>query len=103
MSQLAKKIVLIKSKCDFNIDGMKLFRFHVSSCANCFCVNELPDTPEKCLNFIFCSTGKIRIQLLNGQSIYARQQEIVCVSEKVCISLSETEERITWILYRCAI
>lgn len=92
MSQLAKKIVLIKSKCDFNIDGMKLFHFHVSSCANCFCVNELPDTPEKCLNFIFCSTGKIRIQLLNGQSIYARQQEIVCVSEKVCISLSETEK-----------
>ena len=92
MSQLAKKIVLIKSKCDFNIDGMKLFRFHVSSCANCFCVNELPDTPEKCLHFIFCSTGKIRIQLLNGQSIYARQQEIVCVSEKDLTTITKTKK-----------
>lgn len=89
---LTGKAVLIKSACDFNIDGMKLFRFHISSYADCFYANELPDTPEKCLNFIFCSTGKLRIGLLNGQVVYARQQEIVCASKKVCISLSETEK-----------
>ena len=83
---------MTKSGCDFNIDGMKLFRFHVSSCSDCFYTNKLPDTPEKCLNFIFCSTGKIRIRLLNGQAVYAHQQEIVCVSEKVCVFLSDTEK-----------
>ena len=28
MGKASKKIALIESKCDFNIDGMKLFRFH---------------------------------------------------------------------------
>ena len=88
MSESFKKAVLTKSGCDFNIDGMKLFRFHVSSCADCL----LWDIPEKCLNLIFCSTGKIRIRLLNGQAVYAHQQEIVCVSEKVCVFLSDTEK-----------
>ena len=73
MSESSKKAVLIKSGCDFNIDGMKLFRFHVSSCADFFYANELPDTSEKCLSFILCSTGKIRIRLLNGQIISAHQ------------------------------
>lgn len=92
MSESFKKAVLTKSGCDFNIDGMKLFRFHVSSCADCFYTNKLPGTPEKYLNFIFCSTGKIRIRLLNGQTVYAHQQEIVCVSEKVCVCLSATKK-----------
>ena len=36
MSESFKKAVLTKSGCDFNIDGMKLFRFHVSSCPIAF-------------------------------------------------------------------
>lgn len=92
MSESLKKAVLTKSGCDFNIDGMKLFRFHVSSYADCFYTNKLPDSSGKYLSFILCSTGKIRIRLLNGQIISAHQQEIVCVSEKVCVSLSDTEK-----------
>ena len=57
MSESFKKAILTKSGCDFNIDGMKLFRFHVSSCADCFYTNKLPDTHENCLSFILCSTG----------------------------------------------
>lgn len=91
MGKASKKIALIKSKCDFNIDGMKLFRFH--SCSNTdFLSNEkFPDTHENCLSFILCPTGKIRIQLLNGQIISACQQDVVCISEKVSLSLFETE------------
>ena len=77
MSESFKKAVLTKSGCDFNIDGMKLFRFHVSSCADCLL---RWDIPEKCLSLILCSTGKIRIRLLNGQSSF-------CSSAGNCLRL----------------
>ena len=98
MSESSNKAVLIESEHSFNMEGMKLFRFHASSCADFFYVHELSDASEKFLCFIFCSTGKIRISLGNGQTVYARQQEIACVSEKFCISLSETEKETTGFL-----
>ena len=91
MGKASKKIALIESKCDFNIDGMKLFRFHSYSDTDFLSHEEIPDTHENCLSFILCSTGKIRIQLLNGQIISACQQDVVCISEKVNLSLFETE------------
>lgn len=91
MSESFKKAVLTKSGCDFNIDGMKLFRFHSYSDTDFLSHEEIPDTHENCLSFILCSTGKIRIQLLNGQIISACQQDVVCISEKVNLSLFETE------------
>ena len=63
MGKASKKIALIESKCDFNIDGMKLFRFHFYSDTDFLSHEEIPDTHENCLSFILCSTGKIRIQL----------------------------------------
>ena len=91
MSESFKKAVLTKSGCNFNIDGMKLFRFHSYSDTDFLSHEEIPDTHENCLSFILCSTGKIRIQLLNGQIISACQQDVVCISEKVNLSLFETE------------
>ena len=91
MSESFKKAVLTKSGCDFNIDGMKLYRFHSYSDTDFLSHEEIPDTHENCLSFILCSTGKIRIQLLNGQIISACQQDVVCISEKVNLSLFETE------------
>ena len=88
MSESFKKAVLTKSGCDFNIDGMKLFRFHSYSDTDFLSHEEIH---ENCLSFILCSTGKIRIQLLNGQIISACQQDVVCISEKVNLSLFETE------------
>lgn len=41
MCESFRKAILTKSGCDFNIDGMKLFRFHVSSYADCFYTNKL--------------------------------------------------------------
>ena len=89
MSESLKKAVLTKSGCDFNIDGMKLFRFHVSSYADCFYTNKLPDSSGKYLSFILCSTGKIRIRLLNGQIISAHQQEI----ERAASAPQQQEQR----------
>ena len=57
MGKASKKIALIESKCDFNIDGMKLFRFHSYSDTDFLSHEEIPDTHENCLSFILCSTG----------------------------------------------